>query len=73
MDNSNNEANAELNMEVVGYKRKFSEIFKLPNLVKGDMLSEGYYVTRGDPLDASKYISNQKIEPNDTYQFSKHH
>lgn len=65
VDNSAISTDTSLNMKPLGYKRKFSEIFKLPNIVKGDMLPEPIYVEQinGAP------IADSLIEPNDTYQF----
>lgn len=51
--------------EIYGFKRKFSELFKLPNVLQGDMCSEGYY-DYGEIEIASKTL----LETNGTYQFA---
>lgn len=51
--------------EIYGFKRKFSELFKLPNVLQGDMTNEGYY-DYGDTNLASETL----LESNGTYQFA---
>lgn len=52
--------------EAFGFKRRFSELFKLPNVCQGDMCTEGYY-RYGDDYDMA--TGNIQIS-NGTYQFS---
>ncbi len=39
-------SNAQELTKVTGFKRKFSEYFKLPNTIAGDMTTAGYYLTQ---------------------------
>lgn len=53
---------------VVGFKRKFSELFKWPNSISGDMVTQpwyDYYLNQNSFSDGSGNI----ITPNNTYQF----
>lgn len=51
--------------EIYGFKRRFSELFKLPNVLQGDMCTEGYY-NYGEIDIASETL----LESNGTYQFA---
>lgn len=57
--------------EVVGFKRKFSEYFKLPNLIAGDMTTNNYYgyVTGGiyDPTPVITQKTFQFFDANPEY------
>ncbi len=56
---------------VDGFKRKFSEYFKLPQPIGGDMTTEGSYLTELDATNG-KFVmtqANTKIEPQKTFQF----
>lgn len=56
---------------VIGFKRKFSELFKLPDCIcSGDLLQNGYYRIdySGDALTEPNYIGEELI-PNNTFTF----
>lgn len=53
-------------MQVEGFKRKFSEYFKLPNIIAGDLTNEGYYEALY-PLGSIQY-SETEIESQKSYQ-----
>lgn len=58
-------------MEVEGFKRKYSEYFKLPNIIAGDMTNEGYYeshYTKGGGAGNITY-SDTIVESQKSYQF----
>lgn len=57
--------------QVLGFKRKYSEYFKLPNVISGDMTNEDYfdYVATDRLLNVNKYDPAKKIITNNTYQF----
>ncbi len=64
----------QLYQENVGFKRKFSEYFKLPNLIRGDMEEKEIFRTYTNAnllgLGATTFNTDlTKILPNDTYQF----
>lgn len=51
--------------EVVGFKRKFSEYFKLPNIIAGDLTTKNYKV-----LNMSKELqANEEVITQKTFQF----
>lgn len=51
--NGTNISNAQALTRIQGYKRKFSEYFKLPNSINGDITTNGYYITekQGDNFE----------------------
>lgn len=54
--------------EPLGFKQKFTEYFKLPNCINGDMMNRGYYQSNaGDNND----VPGTLIETNGTYQFNE--
>lgn len=58
------------NKAVDGFKRKFSEYFKLPQPIGGDMVSTGAYETTIAKSTQLATIPNKTIiEPNKTFQF----
>lgn len=57
--------------EVIGFKRKYSEYFKLPNIIQGDMTNDNYYETFID-TNHNGYIDYDKgmeVITQKTYQF----
>ena len=55
--------------KVLGYKRKFSELFKLPNVVQGDMTTSDILITKqGQDVEVLE-VGNERILTNNTYQF----
>lgn len=57
---------------IQGFKRKFTEYFKLPNCINGDMSSQPYYQTDIDASGATSGATNGRgsiLRTNDTYQF----
>ena len=57
--------NATSERNEVGYKRKYSELFKLPNVIAGDMTTDNYYQSEGaDLFNPNKQVITQK-----TFQF----
>lgn len=55
---------------VDGFKRKFSEYFKLPQPIGGDMTTEGAYETKmTNPVTATGTNEATRIESNKTFQF----
>lgn len=58
--------------KIIGFKRKFSEYFKLPNIIGGDMTSIPYYAAIKDndsKLIKYAFDENKQIITNSTYQF----
>lgn len=53
--------------EFVGFKRKWNEYFKLPNIVQGDTTSVGYFDTMYDQIQ--HYVKDDETLPQATYQF----
>ena len=55
---------------VKGFKRKYSEYFKLPNIVGGDMVTLPYYQTAviGGDLQSNIYKKNEQLLTNSTFQ-----
>lgn len=66
IDNYETFASTESTYEVIGYKRRFNELFTMVNNVKGDMLNEGYYQYE---TQYDGYLASQIVQPNNTYQF----
>ncbi len=61
---------AEREKNIVGFKRKYNELFKLPNCINGDIMNRGYYVTEMSNQDEININQNTpETTPNDTYQF----
>lgn len=57
---------------VDGFKRKFSEYFKLPQPIGGDMTTGGAYETKYSKSPSPKFegtTEGTRIEPNRTFQF----
>ena len=54
--------------KVVGFKRKFSEYFKLPNIIAGDMTNKNYYETYQRQDELTQFDTTE-IETQKTYQF----
>lgn len=55
---------------VDGFKRKFSEYFKLPQPIGGDMTTGGAYETKlTSDMSATGTTEGTRIEPNRTFQF----
>lgn len=52
-------------MQIIGYKRKYSELFKLPNVICGDLTSENYWQQEGN----SGYTSPNEVITQKTFQF----
>lgn len=52
---------------VIGFKRKYSEYFKLPNIISGDMLSDNYYEVSYRE-DTTTNIA-EETDTQKTYQF----
>lgn len=53
--------------KTIGFKRRYNEYFKLPNMLNGEVYNRGYYQT-----NAGGYIDMEeqnRIVPNNTYQF----
>lgn len=54
--------------EPLGFKQRWTEMFKLPNCINGDMMNRGYYQSNaGDNTE----VKNTIIETNGTYQFNE--
>lgn len=57
----------------VGFKRKYSELFKLPNIIGGDMTSLDYWEVTDGYIEAFSTMQTDTAEPNiitqKTYQF----
>lgn len=51
---------------ITGYKRKFSEYFKLPNSIAGDMTTYGYFDAQTTATQG-KVLINAKQNPNDEF------
>lgn len=60
----------EQTQEIVGFKRKYSEYFKLPNLINGDMTTNGYFETPILAMDMDTvFYEKTKIITQYSYQF----
>lgn len=60
-----------LNIEptkTIGFKRKFSEYFKLPNIISADMTNRNYYESSTVEQDDTRF-NDTEIETQKTYQF----
>lgn len=55
--------------QAVGFKRKFNENFKCPNVVFGDIQNRGYFETNYFSGGNETTWGSERILPNDTYQF----
>lgn len=60
--------------EYIGFKRAFTEYFKIPNCIGGDMTSKGYFeinMNRNtDESEIGYYFEGEyEVIPNNTYQF----
>lgn len=63
--------------QVIGFKRRYSEYFSLPNNINGDMTDEGYFITGTDDsleresatLERTSAQFNSMIDSNSTYTF----
>lgn len=69
-----NDINGDIANQIVGYKRKFSELFKLPNIIQGDMTSNDYYeIGLISPGGATKYrthmFADRQVITQKTFQF----
>ena len=64
---TNNIVNMQVD-KVVGFKRKFSEYFKLPNIIAGDMTNKNYYLTYQRQGETTEFDTTE-IETQKTYQF----
>lgn len=53
----------------IGYKRKYSELFKLPNIIAGDMTTEPLYDYKDTEGDLSSEEFGNIVLTNSTYQF----
>ena len=66
----NSEIQASMTREAIGFKRKWSELFKLPNIVAGDMTNENYFQSlRENSLAVNVFEKEKQIETNKTFQF----
>lgn len=54
---------------VTGFKRKYSEYFKLPNCIAGDMTTGGYYKTSSNDNGSGSIDFNTRYASKRTYQF----
>lgn len=52
--------NTEELTKITGYKRKFSEYFKLPNIIQGDFMTAGYYISDVNTVD--QYIRKNDLD-----------
>ncbi len=53
--------------DIIGFKRKYNEYFKLPNIIQGTMTSANYYKSaNNNPL---QFNQNEQIQTNKTFQF----
>ena len=53
-----------------GFKRKYSELFKLPNAVQGDMTTDNYFEIKINESHNGKFdLQTTEIETQKTYQF----
>lgn len=50
----------------IGFKRRFSEYFKMPNIIAGDMTSQGYFQTG---IVGSQMTKNTLVLSNKSFQF----
>ena len=55
-------------MQVTGFKRKYSEYFKLPNCISADMTNNGYFETDIDG-QGNQYASSTEVLSQKSYQF----
>lgn len=61
------ELNAEGYSKIVGYKRRWSEYFKLPNVIAGDMTTKNYFQTN---VNGAEFTPTEtQIITNKTFQF----
>lgn len=70
-----NDKNGDFPNQIVGYKRKYSELFKLPNCINGDLTTNNYYENL-QIYDAGKnqifldfFDDNSEIITQKTFQF----
>lgn len=54
---------------VIGFKRRFSEYFKLPNIINGDMVNDNYYESEVENQSGMRFRPSEEIETQKTYQF----
>lgn len=54
--------------EATGFKRSFTEYFKLPNCINGETQNRGYFLVSNTTEAVPKY-NGERILPYDTYQF----
>lgn len=62
------------NEKIIGYKRRWTELYKLPTIIGGDLTSRYYYQTYteeiGNTIEAQRdYASTNEIITQNTYQF----
>ena len=56
--------------EAIGFKRKYSELFKLPNIIAGDMTSSNYFQLKQETTNGAMYFNpNSEVETQKTFQF----
>lgn len=58
--------------KIIGFKRKYNEYFKLPNIIAGDMTNIPYFAAITDEnsiLNQHLFDENKQIITNSTYQF----
>ncbi len=53
----------------IGFKRRYSEMFKLPNCINGDMMNRGYF--QSNPLAEEEIKSLNRTESQHTFQFNE--
>ena len=58
----------EFGYNVLGFKRKFSEYFKLPNIISGDLMNHGYFQEFYQGNDVFVDVGTESI-PKSSYQF----
>lgn len=55
--------------EPLGFKRRWSEMFKLPTCLNGDMMNRGYF--QSNPENAEEIKGLQRVESQHTFQFNE--
>lgn len=69
-----NDRNGDIANQIIGYKRKYSELFKLPNCINGDLTTNNYFQvnvvpgTDGNVIDVNEF-SETEIITQKTFQF----
>lgn len=55
--------------KIVGFKRKYSEYLKLPNIIAGDLTNSDYFETEYTDSGILQYYDDMQVITNKTYQF----